>query len=175
MPQPHNGDCQIRWLIRRDMPEVMEIEVNSFPAPWSEEDFTLALKQRNCIGMVAEDDDEILGYMVYESHKTSLVLINFAVHPQFRRCGVGTAMIAKLKWKLPRMKRKTIRVIVVEKNLEAQLFLRGQGFIAKNIIRNHFEDGTDAINFEYEIGQEAPPVRLTTARNRISGFLPGDE
>lgn len=30
---------QIRWLIRRDMNEVLEIEKDCFAIPWSEEDF----------------------------------------------------------------------------------------------------------------------------------------
>jgi len=42
----------IRWMIRRDMPEVLDIESGSFEFPWSEEDFIRCLRQRNCIGMV---------------------------------------------------------------------------------------------------------------------------
>ena len=30
---------QIRWLIRRDMPEVLEIERATFEYAWTEEDF----------------------------------------------------------------------------------------------------------------------------------------
>ncbi len=29
----------IRWMIRRDMPEVNSIEQNSFEFPWTEKDF----------------------------------------------------------------------------------------------------------------------------------------
>lgn len=43
---------QIRWLIRRDMPEVMEIEKRSYEFPWTEEEFLTCLRQRNCIGTV---------------------------------------------------------------------------------------------------------------------------
>ncbi|MEK6238743.1 MAG: ribosomal-protein-alanine N-acetyltransferase RimI, partial [Planctomycetales bacterium] len=51
----------IRWMIRRDMPEVLAIENSSFEFPWSEEDFLRSLQQRNCIGMVAEWEDSIVG------------------------------------------------------------------------------------------------------------------
>jgi len=40
----------IRWMIRRDMPEILEIERQSFEFPWCEEDFVRCLRQRNCIG-----------------------------------------------------------------------------------------------------------------------------
>jgi [ribosomal protein S18]-alanine N-acetyltransferase len=44
----------VRWLIRRDMPAVLKIEDSSFEFPWREDDFIRALRQRNCIGMVAD-------------------------------------------------------------------------------------------------------------------------
>ena len=48
----------IRWMIRRDMPEVLDVERSSFEFPWAEDDFIRCLRQRNCIGMVAEVDDQ---------------------------------------------------------------------------------------------------------------------
>ena len=58
-------------MIRRDMPEVIPIETASFEFPWSEDDFVRCLRQRNCIGMVAEMDDQVVGFMIYELHKTA--------------------------------------------------------------------------------------------------------
>ena len=69
----------IRWMIRRDMAEVLAIEAESFEFPWSEEDFIRCLRQRNCIGMVAELDDHVVGFMIYELHKNRLHVLNFAV------------------------------------------------------------------------------------------------
>ncbi|TSC63806.1 MAG: ribosomal-protein-alanine N-acetyltransferase, partial [Parcubacteria group bacterium Gr01-1014_106] len=79
----------IRWMIRRDMAEVLQIERKSFDYSWTEDDFLLCLRQRNCIGNVAEWNDTVVGFMVYELHKTSLHVLNFAVAPQFRRQSVG--------------------------------------------------------------------------------------
>ena len=59
-------NVHIRWMIRRDMPEVLEIEQSSFEFPWTEEDFIRCLRQRNCIGMVAEYDEKVVGFMIYE-------------------------------------------------------------------------------------------------------------
>ena len=38
---------QIRFLIRRDMSEVLEIEQDSFEFAWTEEEFLCCLRQRN--------------------------------------------------------------------------------------------------------------------------------
>ena len=86
----------IRWMIRRDMPEVLDIERASFEFPWSEEDFIRCLRQRNCIGMVAEHGERVVGFMIYELHKTRLHILNFAVAADVRRRGVGRQMIDKL-------------------------------------------------------------------------------
>ena len=56
----------IRWMIRRDMPEVLQAEQQSFEYAWTEDDFLRCLRQRNCIGMVAEHQDRIVGFMIYE-------------------------------------------------------------------------------------------------------------
>ena len=90
----------VRWMIRRDMPEVLAIEGQSFEFPWAEDDFLRQLRQRNCIGMVADHGDEVVGFMIYELHKTRLHVLNFAVAPEHRRRGIGRQMMAKLMGKL---------------------------------------------------------------------------
>lgn len=71
----------IRWMIRRDMPEVLAIEAASFEFPWLEDDFIRCLRQRNCIGMVAEHDDRVVGFMIYELNKSRIQVLNFATAP----------------------------------------------------------------------------------------------
>src|SRR4030042_3656949 len=90
----------IRWMIRRDMAEVLDIESEGFEYPWCEDDFIRCLRQRNCIGMVAEHEDRVVGFMVYELHKARIHVLNFAVADDYRRRGVGSQMIAKLIAKL---------------------------------------------------------------------------
>src|SRR5262245_30732838 len=86
----------IRWMIRRDMPEVLAIEDQSFEFPWAEDDFIRCLRQRNCIGMVAEHNERVAGFMIYELHKSKLHILNFAVESHLRRRGVGRQMVKKL-------------------------------------------------------------------------------
>src|SRR5437867_2420708 len=69
----------IRWMIRRDMPEVLHAEQQSFEFAWTEEDFLRCLRQRNCIGMVAEQSEKVVGFMIYELQKAKLHILNFAV------------------------------------------------------------------------------------------------
>jgi ribosomal-protein-alanine N-acetyltransferase len=130
----------IRWMIRRDMPEILEIENSSFEFPWSDDDFIRCLRQRNCIGMVAECDDRVVGFMIYELHKTRLHVLNLAVHPDFRRRGIGTQMAEKLISKLSHDRRNRILLEVRETNLTAQLFFRSANFRAISVLRDFYED-----------------------------------
>ena len=130
----------IRWMIRRDMPEILEIEQQSFEFPWCEEDFVRCLRQRNCIGMVAEHEDKIVGFMIYELHKNRLHILNFAVHPDCRRRCVGGQMSAKLISKLSHQRRTRVLLEVRETNLDAQLFFRSNGFRAVSVLRDFYED-----------------------------------
>lgn len=145
-----SSELLIRWLIRRDMCEVVSIETESYDNPWSEEDFLCCLRQRNCIGMVAERNGRVVGFMIYELHKAKLRILNFAVAEHARMEGVGTRMIKRLVDKLSQQRRKAIDLIVRERNLDAQLFFKSQGFVAHEVLRGHYED-EDAYYMNYQL------------------------
>ncbi|MBI2479705.1 MAG: ribosomal protein S18-alanine N-acetyltransferase [Planctomycetia bacterium] len=158
-------------MIRRDMPEVLGIESQSFEFHWSEEDFIRCLRQRNCIGMVAEFEEQVVGFMIYELHKTRLHVLNFAVNPAFRRRAVGQAMMSKLVSKLSHQRRNRILLEVRETNLAAQLFFRNIGFRAVSVLRDFYDDTTEdayLMQFTYQPAdaEEALPVNRIT---RLAG------
>jgi ribosomal-protein-alanine N-acetyltransferase len=141
----------IRWMIRRDMPEVLEIEQDSFEYPWCEDDFIRCLRQRNCIGMVADWEDRVAGFMIYELHKTRLHLLNFAVARDF----------------LSSDRRTRVSLEVRETNLPAQIFFRESGFRAVSVLRDYYQDTTeDAYVMQYRYRTIAAEVAQGT--NRIS-------
>ena len=146
----------IRWMIRRDMPEVMRTERASFEYAWTEDDFLRCLRQRNCIGMVAEQGETIHGFMIYELHRSRLHVLNFAVHPELRRQGIGGMMVAKLIYKLISHRRQKITLAVRERNLAAQMFFRAHGFKATRLLRKYYEDsGEDAYQMELRAPDDA--------------------
>lgn len=157
----------IRWMIRRDMAEVLSIEAESFEFPWLEEDFIRCLRQRNCIGMVAEYDERVVGFMIYELNKTRIQVLNFATAVEYQRRGVGSQMVAKLIGKLSNQRRTRIALEVRETNLPAQLFFRTSGFRAVSVLRDYYEDTPeDAYAMQYRFRQERPAVFQPT--NRIA-------
>lgn len=149
----------VRWLIRNDMPQVIQIEEQEEHS-WNHNDFLEVLSHRNCIGMVAGydlngDRQQLLGYMIYELKFDQLHVLNFVVRQSHRRTGVGTAMVDKLKEKLSQQRRNEIIFDVRETNLDACLFLRVNGFEAVDTMVEHYEDtGEDGLRFMFHSGKK---------------------
>ncbi|HBB75027.1 MAG TPA: ribosomal-protein-alanine N-acetyltransferase [Planctomycetaceae bacterium] len=153
-------------MIRRDMPDVLAIEREAFEFPWSEEDFTRSLRQRTCIGMVAEYADSVVAFMIYELHRTRLHVLNFAVLRSHRRLGIGTQMLRRLIAKLAPERRSRIVLEVRETNLPAQLFFRAAGFRAVSVLRDFYRD-SDEDAYLMQFGLEA--AGLASEPRRLAG------
>jgi len=146
---------------------VLAIERESFEFMWTEEDFLGCLRQRNCIGMVAENEGRIVGFMIYELHKSKLQILNFAVARRSRRRGVGAQMVEKLIDKLSQQRRNEIALEVRETNVPAQKFFHSQGFRATRVLRDHYADSSeDAYVMQFLL--DAPEADAGVPVNRIS-------
>ncbi|MDA0254153.1 MAG: ribosomal protein S18-alanine N-acetyltransferase [Planctomycetota bacterium] len=146
-------------MIRRDMAEVVAIEQEAFEFPWSEEEFTRCLRQRNCIGMVAEMADSVVAFMIYELHRSKLHVLNFAVVRSHRRLGIGSRMMDKLVGKLTPDRRGRIVLEVRETNLPAQLFFRSLGFRATSVLKDFYEDSTEDAYLMQYVAEPLPAQR----------------
>lgn len=127
-----------RWMIRRDIQRVCEIDYEAnAPYWWLEKDFRDLLKRRDMIGKVIEDrgnkieDRETrVGFVIYGMRKHSLEIVRLVVAPDYQRRGFGSAMLTKIKKQLTLNKRTAISVQVDDDNLTAQQFLAANGFRA---------------------------------------------
>ncbi len=142
----------VRWLIRRDMPQVLVIERESFNDPWTLEEFLVSLRERNTIGQVAERGEIVVGYVVYRLHRARIEILNLAVDPRERRRGVGTQLVGRLVQKLSAGRRRSITAKVRERNVAAQLFLRSCGFRAVCVLHGAYDAGEDGYLMRFEGG-----------------------
>lgn len=151
------GRANIRWMIRGDLPAVVEIERQCFEYPWGLNDFTTSLRERDTIGMVAELGGEIVGFMVYTIGEHEIRLIDIAVSYNARRRGVGSLLVTHV---IDKMLAKSMRARVVldvrESNLAAQLFFKICGFRAVGIQRALYDETPeDAYRFVHSRHEEA--------------------
>lgn len=146
------ADVRLRWMIRVDLPQVTEIDARSFGGDaWPQDRFVDELRERNVIGMVAEADTSVVGFMVYQQRPDRLFVRRFAVHPDRRRRGVGSAMLAKLKEKLTPSRRRAVRCRVGEWNDAGIAFLAASGFRGVGVERGAADDAGDVYVFEVRL------------------------
>jgi ribosomal-protein-alanine N-acetyltransferase len=152
----------IRWMIREDLDEVMEIENESFSLPWSEKQFLDQLKKRECIGMVAEINDRVVGVIVYELNRDHIFIKRIAVSSDYLRMGIGRALVSQVVGKMNPCSRKKILINVPESSLAGHLFLKSIGFRAVKVMRNYHQNGEDDYCFRYT----APTDNLSVNRSK---------
>ena len=86
----------IREMVLSDVPAIAELEKLCFSDPWSENSIASELGNRLSYWLVAEVNGGVVGYIGSQSVLDSADVMNIAVAPQCRRCGIGKMLIHEL-------------------------------------------------------------------------------
>ncbi len=142
-----SGEIRIRRMTREDIDGVLEVERLCFPDPWSREAFEGELSGLNpTVYFVAEAPDEtVCGYMgiwhiLDEGHVT-----NVAVHPDYRRLGIGRRLVETV---LEDGRSKGLTAFTLEvrvSNEPAKKLYEGLGFEPAGVRKRYYSDGEDAL------------------------------
>lgn len=141
-------EASLRWMIKDDYDAVCSIESFNSKERLTPNDLVSNLRPCNSVGLVLELDYNIYGYVIYVLNETSIVVTHLAIVKECRRKGFGTKIISKLKNKLSTSRRTHIDMLVDEYNLNAQLFLKANGFTAISIAK---EEQISKYLFTYNI------------------------
>lgn len=134
----------VRWLIHRDWDAVLSIEAQAFPDDhWDENELRRMLKNDKVIAMVAEIDYVVVGFVVYQLRRKSVEILNLAVHGDYHRQGIGTAIMNKLEGRLNPRRRNRIFAYIPESQLGAQLWFKRSGYRADKIASNLYANSDD--------------------------------
>src|ERR1041384_8801686 len=82
-----------RPMLAEDLDEVVEIEKDSMPSPWSKELFEEELRRTAAHYFVVEEEGRTAGYMGYWEAPEEAHIINLAIAPLFRKKGLGLRMV----------------------------------------------------------------------------------
>lgn len=139
------ADLEICSMSLKDISEVIVVEKLSFSIPWSEASFIEEIKNnRFARYIVAKADGRVVGYagmwiIIDEGHIT-----NIAVHPEYRRMGIGSALMSRLIEIARAEGVESMTLEVRKSNFAAQKLYQKYGFKASGIRKGYYA-GEDAI------------------------------
>jgi ribosomal-protein-alanine N-acetyltransferase len=134
----------IRRLVYADLPEVIGIERQCFPTPWSLAMFVLELSKPAGICLALEDEDGLAGYLVCSRFEDVWHLMNVSVDPRRRRMGHAAALIGELLGELGEQARLTLEVR--PSNASAIALYERYGFLSVGRRKSYYHDnGEDAL------------------------------
>ena len=117
---------RVRWMVSKDLDQVLDLEETGYDAPWSRQNFKEVLMVRNTVGLVAECDKSlILGFAIYQVSKKSMHVLSLTARPVRR--GIGRQLMFHLFGMLNKARNKIV-VNLGDDNVEGHLFLRAMGF-----------------------------------------------
>ena len=143
VPQRFIGALQIRDMTDDDVAQVAAIDADAFSSPWVEASFRNAVESENMYPIVAQLGDRVVGYSTFSVEGGCAHILNIAVHPKFRRRGVGFRLLKHLFALFDDLDIKEARLEVRESNLPAQLLYRKTGFKTARIRRNFYSSPTE--------------------------------
>ena len=91
-----NDNLEIRRLTYSDLPQVISIERQAFPTPWSLSMFVLELSKPSGICLAALVNGRLAGYLVCSRYDTVWHVMNVAVDPRHRRGGIASRLMDHL-------------------------------------------------------------------------------
>ena len=123
---------------------VAELEKICFSDPWSENSVASELKNKLALWVVAEEDGSVAGYIGSQTCGDESDVMNVAVHPDFRRRGIGEALVNALVEELKSIESRCLTLEVRASNVPAITLYEKLGFAEigrrKNYYRNPKED-----------------------------------
>lgn len=128
----------IRQMTIDDLCEVCRIEQETFSDPWSSEDFSNSFVDSNNCYLVAEDQDQVVGYCGYWGVVGEGYIYNVAVKRDFRRKQIGYIMLSQLVQQAYQKGITSLTLEVRLSNMPAILLYERLGFIRSGIRKDFY-------------------------------------
>ena len=119
--------------------QIAELEKLCFSDPWSEKSIATELSCRRSVWLVALEDDRVVGYVGSQTVCDETDMMNIAVHPDYRRQKLGTALITDLMDALAKRGSHSLTLEVRASNHTAIMLYGSRGFRSVGRRKNYYE------------------------------------
>lgn len=159
-----------------DLAQVVDIEQKSIVPPWTRAAFAAELEKKTSRFWVVTDDasdEKVLAYAVFHFPGDQAHLVTFAVHPEFRRGGLGGYLIRRLLHYVIRRGGASVVLEVRKGNAAAIHLYQSLGFVVIHTIPRFYPDGEDAFSMIFKADRDLstgdPVVDFETDSDNTGG------
>lgn len=145
---PDSTSLVIVPMRRAHIRNIMPIEQQIYPRPWTAQVFVEELEQvragKRCY-LVGTIGNELVGYggLLYVEQDAHIT--NVAVHPMWRSRGIATELLLDLSWEARRRGCDAMTLEVRHTNTTAQKLYERFGFVPAGVRKKYYENRDDAI------------------------------
>lgn len=132
-------------LQEENLSKVLEIEQQSYPFPWTAEQFRQELNNPVASVELLWVGEQLTGYICYWLIVGELQILNIATAPRFRRQGVAGHLLAHVFIRCADIGLERAWLEVRASNKSAIALYRRQGFVADTVRAGYYRDGEDAL------------------------------
>ena len=160
-----------------DLVEILEIENDSFPTPWSPGLFRSEMANpisRTLVGRTAlKQGTVVVGYIVFWRVADEIHLHNIAVRRDLRRRGIASRLLSKAIHDYRVEDTRLVTIEVRRSNIAAREFYERFGFTLRGIRPGYYSDtGEDALIMTADLErippEGPPPPRQSGDKNENS-------
>lgn len=129
---------EIVTMTEAHVAQIAQIEKLCFSDPWSENSISSELNSRISLWFVALDGDSVAGYIGSQSVLDEADMMNVAVHPDYRRQGIGEKLVLALAQALTEKGIRGLMLEVRESNVPAIALYEKLGFRQVGLRKNYY-------------------------------------
>jgi len=133
------------------LPQVFEIERLCFTSPFPESYLRSLAESSSDSFLVAIEENRVVGYVSALVHGKDAHIASIAVLEDYRRRGIGRALMSELVNSLKLRRIRTVSLEVRKSNTSAIRFYEGLGFERVGVMPSYYEDGEGAVAFSMRL------------------------
>lgn len=150
MEEKRSGAFQIKEVRWRDYFRLRAVFKAAFGRDaWSSLDIALALLTPNTVRLIAERDEDVIGFVIGGKRQAGVSWIAaIGVIPDARREGVGTGLLVECE---RRLGTPMLRLTLRRSNSTARELYERHGYRLKTVWSSYYRDGEDGLVMEKEV------------------------
>jgi ribosomal-protein-alanine acetyltransferase len=134
------ANATVELMQEHDIPHVLDVERQSNPHPWSEQNFRDAFRS-GYLCLIAREHGSVSGFAIVRTLVDDAELLLIAVAPNARRGGCGSMLLAEIAMRMKTQGKLTLHIEVRSSNQGAISFYLARGFVRTGLRKAYYPSG----------------------------------